>query len=120
MGESIIIESPALQSRRQRGLFAVITGVMWAMWCYLWLPVVSLIEWLLGLPSKYQSFVLHGYSALQEVLPVYCGVITLMGGSLVAWAVYNLLRFRGAPRRSARPDMDLDVLADFHAVQPTA
>ena len=120
MGESIIIESPELQTARQRSLFAVLTGVLWAAWSYLWLPLVSLIEWLLGLPSNYQSFVLHGYSALQEVLPLYCGVITLMGGSLVAWATYNFIRFRGSERRSARSAVDLDTLADFHAVQPTA
>jgi len=120
VGESIIIELPALQTQRQRLLLAVITGIFWAAWCYLWLPVVSVIEWAFGLPNRYQAFVLHGYSALQEVLPVYCGVISLMGGSLIAWATYNMLRFKGSDRRSGRADMDLDVLADFHAVQPAA
>ena len=120
MGESIIIESPELQTRRQRMLFAALTCVLWTVWTYLWLPVITLVEWLLDLPTNYQAFVLVGYAALREVLLVYCSVIVTMGGSLIAWATYNLIRFRGTSRRRVRPAVDLDSLATFHAVQPAA
>jgi biofilm PGA synthesis protein PgaD len=53
-------------------------------------------------------------------LGVYCSVIIVMGGSLVAWATYNLVRFRGPSRRASRSVVDLAALAAYHSVEPKA
>jgi len=100
----LIIERPDLQSRPQRMVSAALTAVFWALWLYLWLPVVALLGWAFGFSRFYDEMVRReGYKPLAELLGWYGLAIGLLAGSLVCWAIYNLLRFRGRERRTARP-----------------
>ena len=100
----LIIERPDLQSRPQRMVSAALTAVFWALWLYLWLPVVALLGWAFGFSRFYDEMVRReGYKPLAELLGWYGLAIGLLAGSLVCWAVYNLLRFRGRERRQMRP-----------------
>jgi biofilm PGA synthesis protein PgaD len=100
----LIIERPDLQSRPQRMVSAALTTVFWALWLYLWMPVVALLGWAFGFSRFYDEMVRReGYKPLAELLGWYGLSIGLLAGSLVCWALYNLLRFRGRERRTARP-----------------
>jgi poly-beta-1,6-N-acetyl-D-glucosamine biosynthesis protein PgaD len=111
-----LIETPDAQSAVQRALLTALTGVFWAIWTYLWLPVVSLVEWLFDASWGYQDFVLEGYEALAEVAIAYGAVIFVMGGSLVGWGLYNMIRFRGVERRRPAPALDQPALARYYKV----
>jgi biofilm PGA synthesis protein PgaD len=101
---SPIIERPDLQSPRQRTLYGAITLAFWAIWIYLWVPLLALFAWLLGFEEAYRYMVVYqGYREVQHVLENYALIVVIMGGTLLAWASYNITRFRGADKRSARP-----------------
>ena len=99
--KSPLIERPDLQSPRQRALYGSLTLAFWAFWFYLWLPVLALLAWALGLQQAYKYMVvLGGYHDVIRLLGFYGLIITLLGGGLVFWALYNILRFGGVERRA--------------------
>ena len=102
--KSPLIERPDLQSRSQRTLYGALTLVFWALWLYLWVPLLALLAWSLGVQQAYKYMVvLGGYRDVLNLLGFYALVILLLGGGLVLWAVYNIIRFRGVERRTAAP-----------------
>jgi len=101
-----IIERPDLQTGRQRTVTSVLTAAFWAFWFYLWMPLLALLAWVLGVQQAHKYMVaLEGYQELLYVLQLYAIVIAIMGGSLMIWAGYNIRRFSGADKRSARPSV---------------
>jgi biofilm PGA synthesis protein PgaD len=116
--KSPLIERPDLQSAQQRTLYGVLTLAFWALWFYLWLPVLALLAWALGVQQAYKYMVLlDGYQQLLRLLGIYCLVILLLGGGLVLWASYSIFRFRGIERRSAHREISSAALA-LHFGQP--
>jgi biofilm PGA synthesis protein PgaD len=100
--KSPIIERSDLQSPRQRTLYGALTLAFWAFWIYLWVPVIALLAWSLGVQQAYQYMVvLGGYQEVIRLFGLYSLVILLLGGALVLWALYNIVRFRGVERRTA-------------------
>ncbi len=117
--QSLIIESPSLQTLRQRYAYAVLTLFFWVFWFYLWIPVISLVAWLLGIESFYDQMVVKaGLEALQELLGLYTTVIMALGFSLTGWALYNQIRFRGRERRKGQSPVDTEEVARFFAIEP--
>ena len=100
--KSPIITRPELQSFRQRTLYGALTVVFWAFWLYLWLPLLALLAWALGLQQAYQYMVvLGGWQEVLRVIALYAVVILLLGGGLIVWATYNIFRFGGVENRTA-------------------
>jgi biofilm PGA synthesis protein PgaD len=113
--KSPLIERSDLQSPQQRTLYAALTLMFWAFWFYLWLPLLALLAWSLGLQQAYKYMVvLQGYQELIRILGVYFLIVLLLGGGLVVWAVYNIIRFRGVERRiDALPVTPAEIGRDF-------
>lgn len=100
--KSPLIERADLQSPRQRTLYGGLTLAFWLFWIYLWVPVLALLAWLLGLQQAYKYMVvLGGYHEVIRVIGIYSLIILLMGGGLLLWAAYNIFRFRGVEKRTA-------------------
>ena len=110
-----LIERSDLQSPRQRTLYGVLTLAFWAFWFYLWLPVLALLAWMLGVQQAFKYMVvLEGYREVIRLLGIYSLIILLLGGSLVLWASYNIIRFRGVERRvAALPVTPTEIGRDF-------
>lgn len=97
----LIIEDPKLQTLGQKTLYGLLTVVFWALWIYLWLPLITLLAWAFGISRFVDIMVVgQGFEALKEVIVVYFIVIAVMGGALVLWALYNRIRFSGRERRT--------------------
>lgn len=119
--KSLIIDTPSLQSLRQKYTYAVLTLLFWLVWFYLWLPLVSLLAWLFGIDVFYEHMiVLEGLKGLLELLGWYAMVIALIGCILVIWSSYNLLRFGGKNKRTHNPPVRLDEIASCYALEPAA
>jgi biofilm PGA synthesis protein PgaD len=98
--KDLIIDRPSLQTSRQRMLYGSMTLLFWGLWIYLWLPVLGLIGWALGIRIAYNVMVVkNGYLGVVNQLGWYLKIIGILGGSLLFWAYYNLVRFHGVKRR---------------------
>lgn len=100
MKSPLIIDRPDLQVWQQKAVFGALTALFWAFWVFLWMPIITLFAWLFfGQRFEFHMFELNGYKNFMALVFVYCLVIGTMGGSLLLWATYNHLRFRGVDRR---------------------
>jgi biofilm PGA synthesis protein PgaD len=99
----LIIEDPKLQTKGQKVLYGTLTLVFWALWIYLWLPLITLAGWSFGVFRFVdEMFVAAGLEALRDVLVLYMITIAIMGGALILWATYNWVRFSGRERRTTQ------------------
>jgi biofilm PGA synthesis protein PgaD len=118
---SPLIVRSDLQSPRQRTLYGALTLVFWAFWLYLWLPVLALLAWALGLQQAYKYMVvLDGYQEVIRLLGIYSLIILALGGGLVVWASYNIFRFRGIERRNAMPQVSPAQIGQAFGQDPDA
>jgi biofilm PGA synthesis protein PgaD len=98
--DKLHINHPELMTWRQRYGGAFATGVMWAIYTYLWAPLLSLIAWLLGFEFAYGVMIRSGgLEALKNVLWWYA---LMVGGIIIVvtgWSLFNRLRFANRERR---------------------
>ena len=117
--QPLIIETPDLQGLRQRYAYALITLVFWILWFYLWIPVISLVAWLLSADVFYREMILlDGLRGLADLLGWYGLVITVIVVFYSAWALYNQVRFRGRNRRRKQAEVEPLELADDFNIEP--
>lgn len=104
-----IIEHPEWQTPKQRLILGSITLLFWVLWFYLWIPVISVLAWVFGIKLfEYHMIELGGYQDLVELLGWYVAGIFLLGGSLIAWATYNIQRFKQVTRRGVRSEVTIE------------
>jgi hypothetical protein len=60
----------------------------------------------------------NGYTGLLPLLGFYLTVIVFFGASLLAWAYYNLARFRGSGRRKQVPVASGGVASERYGIMP--
>ncbi|RDS86573.1 poly-beta-1,6-N-acetyl-D-glucosamine biosynthesis protein PgaD [Dyella psychrodurans] len=109
--EPLIINRPERQKPLQRATFALITMIAWTFWVSLWLPLLTLIAWLLGLQDIYIKLGLgHPFQAVEN-FDLVLGVACVCALSLGAWAFYNRMRFAGKQRRHANRVIDVHEMA---------
>jgi biofilm PGA synthesis protein PgaD len=117
--QDFIIDKPQWQTAGQRAVFGSVTVLFWALWIYLWLPVLAAVGWLLGIKIAYREMVArHGYIELVHELGLYAFVICCLGGSLLIWAYYNYFRFRGVERRQEHPRVTLEQTSARYQIAP--
>ena len=106
--DQVPIHAPELLTRRRRAGDTMATGVMWILYMYLWVPLISLGAWLLGFEFAYDAMVrAGGASGLREVLWWYGVIVALIVGAVASWSLSNRRRFRRRNRRRAS-----DVIGD--------
>ncbi|MFQ5488183.1 MAG: poly-beta-1,6-N-acetyl-D-glucosamine biosynthesis protein PgaD [Gammaproteobacteria bacterium] len=117
--QPLIIDTPSLQSLRQRYAYALITLLFWVLWFYLWIPVISLVAWLLSADVFYREMIrLDGLYGLLDLLGWYGLVIASIAVFYSGWALYNQFRFRGKNRRQEQPEVEPLELADAFNIEP--
>jgi biofilm PGA synthesis protein PgaD len=106
-----IINRPERQKPFQRAFFTFITMVAWTLWVSLWLPLITLIAWLLGLQDVYVKLGLdHPFRAAND-LGLVLQVAFIAALSLGSWAFYNRMRFAGKQKRRANRFVDIAEMA---------
>ena len=114
----LIIEHPEWQTPKQRFLLGSITLAFWMAWFYLWVPIISIIGWVLGIKLfHYQMITLGGLNGFFGMLAWYAIGVFLLGGSLIAWATYNIQRFKNANRRGPRKVITDEIQAEYFKVE---
>ena len=111
MKADFIINRPHRQPPLQRTLFAVITMVAWTLWISLWLPVLTLIAWLLGLEDAWRQLgLMHPLHAAND-LSIVLTVAVVCALSMGSWSQYNRIRFAGKQRRRGNRHLDITEMA---------
>jgi len=111
--DSRLIQKPGSQHPLPRTVWGVITGAFWLAYLYLWMPVLTLVLWLLGLRTVASELYLRTHEVdpfLMLALPATAAAVVAL---LLVWAEYNRWRFAGsdAERRTRPADVPLEDVA---------
>lgn len=112
-----IIYRPELQPIGQRTLFSLATLVAWVVWMYLFLPLLSLGAWWLGIEFFRQYMLQPGNMDYLLTLTVYAVVLAVIALLIFGWSRYNELRFGGRDRRKPLPPVTNDMLAEHFGLE---
>ncbi len=94
-----IINQPELQSSRMRIAYATLTALLWALWLYLWIPLLTMIAWGMGLRVFFIEMLLpENLDYLRELLS-YLQILVGILLVILAWSHYNLRRYGDLQRR---------------------
>lgn len=111
MKAEFIINRPHRQPPLQRTLFAVITIVAWTLWISLWLPLLTLIAWMLGLEDAFKQLgLMHPLHAAND-LSIVLSVAIICALAIGSWSQYNRVRFTGKQRRRGNRSLDIAEMA---------
>jgi len=79
-----------------RGVSALLTLLFWGVWIYLVLPLLTAVLWFFGVRRFAGEVGADGYDGLGRSLLVYSAVLLALVVLLVAWIVWNVVRYGGA------------------------
>lgn len=103
--DSKVIYKPRSQPALQRGFFSVVTFAFWIAYAYLWLPLLTLFLWLLGVRTAVFELYLREHQ-VEPFLLISLPMLALASAViLIAWAEYNRWRFRDKDRRGAHANV---------------
>lgn len=102
-GTEVIIDRPELQARHRRVLYSTATMGAWALWMYLWLPLVTLVAWWLGATRFFGEIVVPETRTMLSAGVTYFLIVLGVAVVLVGWSRYNLRRYGPRGRRQAPP-----------------
>lgn len=109
--DSHVIYKPRSQPKLQRGFFSIVTFAFWMAYAYLWLPLLTLFLWLLGVRTATFELYLREHQVepfLLISLPLLAVASAMV---LIAWAEYNRWRFRNKDRRGGFPNVERQDIA---------
>lgn len=113
---SLIIEKPSLAPLPSRLGWGVATAFFWAVWVYLWMPLVTLVFWLFGV-RLFGTFVDHtlqtDWRKFAHLVVIYAVVVCAMGGALLVWARIEFMRFRSVNRRTKPVPVSVEEVAEY-------
>jgi biofilm PGA synthesis protein PgaD len=113
----LIICHPERQSGPQHAVFRVLTVTVWAVWFYLWLPLITAVLWLVGIRWAYIQ-VFRGARGVSLGLILW---ILLSVTVVVAyWSGYNRLRYARRTRRRHAQPLSKATIGDKFGITGTA
>ena len=115
--EQMYYSAPEELTPRERARDTLITAMLWAVYLYLWVPLVSLLAWAMGFEFAYDVMVRAGGATdLLPILLEYLVVVSIIFSAFTIWSVSNRLRFRDLNRRSRRAPVGDESLAEYFRV----
>ncbi len=101
----LIIHRPHLQSNVNRSMHRALTLIAWALYMYLWLPLVTLALWWISTHLGYQELIETPgvIDAALFLVPIKAAIVAAV--LLIGWAEYNRWRFQGHERRHPQPNV---------------
>ncbi|AWH47338.1 poly-beta-1,6-N-acetyl-D-glucosamine biosynthesis protein PgaD [Stenotrophomonas sp. ZAC14A_NAIMI4_1] len=100
-----VIVRPERLARQKRFLQRAATLLAWSAYAWLWVPLATLVAWVLGLQAGWDRLYLQRNAVDPFILAALPIIALLCGLLLIGWAEYNRTRFADADRRLRRPDV---------------
>lgn len=112
-----IIDNPGLRSVLRNIGELTFTTFMWALWVYLFFPVINIILWLLGIANFYEKVIRYSdYLRLLDLVQKCGGAIVGIFLVLWLWGLYNFHRFGKRDRRQDSKPVGPEKMAEFFNV----
>lgn len=115
------IDRHAAAPARTHRLHGAATVVAWVVYAWLWLPLITVVAWLLGVRTSYIELYMRDHRfepTLVVTLPLLALACALL---LIGWAEWNRWRFGDRERRGAHEDVaPADVARALHAPEHVA
>jgi len=116
--QDVTIHMRQFLSSRHRARETLVTTLLWALYGYLWLPLVSFIVWYLGFDFAYELVIRAGGPEELVVLllwfSIVCLVILLI---VVSWSGFQYTKFTGkGERRNRAPVLDSQDERDYWGI----
>jgi biofilm PGA synthesis protein PgaD len=106
-----VIAEPTHVPRVRRGLFGIVTLVAWTAFVWLLAPAVTLVMWLVGLRTAWDTTVGRFGSVDPVLAAVVFTVSAVAACALLLWAELQRRRFTGVERRQRAPDATPEEIA---------
>jgi biofilm PGA synthesis protein PgaD len=110
-----IIERADLEPKGRRYLGRLINLLGWAIWTYLFTPLIALIGWFLGF-ELFQRHILDDPMGTLRAIQTYAIIIVSAAVIFIGWAGYNWLRYHGKQRRHAPAAVGTEELASHFGI----
>lgn len=95
-----------------RTLHGVLTLAAWVLYAYLWLPLLTVIAWVLGVRTSFVEIYMRNNRVDNQIF-IVIGVLALVATLLlVGWAEWNRHKFGGQDRRAAPRHVDVNDVAE--------
>lgn len=101
-----------------RTLQSVVTLLAWIAYAWLWLPVVTVIAWMMGIRTSYIELRLRNYDFDQDTFGILFTLAVVATVLLIGWAEYNRHKFGGRDRRTPARNVELDDIAQSLRTSP--
>jgi len=106
--------------RRHRTRDTVLTLMMWGIYIYLWIPLITFGAWLAGFERFYEVMIVYGgFNVVIGLMEWYALVIVAIAVSVVGWSGINYYRFHNKERRKATPATNAREVSEFFGLSET-
>ena len=113
-GHQLHINAPELLSGRDRTRDLIITAVMWSVYLYLWMPLISLFAWLFGFELAYDVMVRRGGAQhIGGVFLIYVLIVVAIFFTVTVWSMANLWRYGKLNRRHGAKPTSIEEMAEY-------
>lgn len=117
MQDNAYILSMQPTDRRYRTRDTVLTLMMWGVYVYLWVPLITLGGWLLGYERFYTIMILYGgLDIVLDLMDWYALIIMAIAACIISWAGINYSRFHDRERRTAAPVTKAREISEFFGI----
>jgi poly-beta-1,6-N-acetyl-D-glucosamine biosynthesis protein PgaD len=113
--EELIIENPRWVRLRHRTVHNSIVALIWILWAYLWLPLITVVGWGGKVWFTWDQMVeKNGLAEFYHLLVTWGWVLLALNALFIIWAFFNYFHYRKRNRRKARPSVTLADVANYH------
>lgn len=103
---------------RVRTLQGLVTLLAWVAYAWLWLPVITVIAWMLGVRTSYVELFVSQYEFDRNTFGILFTLAVVATVVLIGWAEYNRHKFSGRDRRAPARNVDVDEIARALGTSP--
>lgn len=108
------------KDRRHQTRDTVLTLLMWAVYVYLWVPLITLGAWLVGFERFYEIMITFGgFDVVLDLVGWYAFIIITIAACIISWAGINYSRFHDKERRYAAPMTKAREISEFFGIAET-
>jgi biofilm PGA synthesis protein PgaD len=101
-----------------RTVQGVVTLLAWIAYAWLWLPVVTVIAWMLGVRTSFVELYVRNYEFDQDTFGILFTLAVVATVILIGWAEYNRHKFSGHDRRAPAQNVAPEEIAGSLGTSP--